>query len=700
MRRFELVEGSSSKFWSIELTGSSFTVVYGRIGTAGTTQEKTFDDDAKAKKEYDKLVAEKTKKGYAEVDAVAQTGTPSVKAAPAPKPAADKADKPAKAAKTSKAADEDAEADDVVTPAAAAPAAPAAPPKAPPSAAEENQVFWTDALKKRVLPRRGGVDAKIAALPTAAKAKAALQAALKPRATYLDAVVSQKHPGANELQKAVGIVAEGGDIDVETAAILVSWVNWSPDYKTESDPDVAVDFLVATYGYATATSALLIALEQSFLDRTGGQATSLQQAPADGWQNSFVRGGSLQGVDRLRELLVLASDDERAAAKAVADKARTSELAHAATTILFPEDGDLVAEDIDLFKKGGGFAWVLGSVTDMSAIPTPHGIDVSTLIPYRYRKGAVADLAATLLDGVGMAAASFFATLEPPPYANADMNKNWYGVLAAIGDDATVARVVEAIEAKEAQAALVEAAVNQPRRLLRLLGKKAATRGKAGEPARNVLATIVRRVPEIVEELLPHLEADAAKAIKALLEDAGDVVADASDKDIPAVLTSPPWHSKKAKAAGPSRPGLEVKAIAPALSWANKEREKYEAKAGWSPTTYDDAGWKAFVKGNADIDYNDLANAPAEHVPALLARGVNGGRWNTVEWYPRLIARHGVAVVDLLDKRLGEDTAGLLPHLVPLGVSRFAMPMATALATKKTLRDAARSWLVRHPQHA
>ncbi|MBE8432032.1 WGR domain-containing protein, partial [Leptospira interrogans serovar Pomona] len=28
-------DGSSNKFWNIEVTGNSFTVTYGKIGTAG-----------------------------------------------------------------------------------------------------------------------------------------------------------------------------------------------------------------------------------------------------------------------------------------------------------------------------------------------------------------------------------------------------------------------------------------------------------------------------------------------------------------------------------------------------------------------------------------------------------------------------------------------------------------------------------------
>lgn len=68
MRRFEFVDGKSSKFWEIELNGTEFNVHYGRIGAAaGQKQTKTFDSEDKAKKEYDKLVAEKVKKGYEEV---------------------------------------------------------------------------------------------------------------------------------------------------------------------------------------------------------------------------------------------------------------------------------------------------------------------------------------------------------------------------------------------------------------------------------------------------------------------------------------------------------------------------------------------------------------------------------------------------------------------------------------------------------
>lgn len=64
MPRYEFSEGSSNKFWQIDLDGTSFTTTYGRIGTDGQTTMKEFASEDKAKKEYDKLIAEKVKKGY------------------------------------------------------------------------------------------------------------------------------------------------------------------------------------------------------------------------------------------------------------------------------------------------------------------------------------------------------------------------------------------------------------------------------------------------------------------------------------------------------------------------------------------------------------------------------------------------------------------------------------------------------------
>ena len=65
-RYFEFVEGTSSKFWEIEIAGADVTVRYGRIGADGQMKSKSFADEAAAQKHGDGLIAEKTEKGYVE----------------------------------------------------------------------------------------------------------------------------------------------------------------------------------------------------------------------------------------------------------------------------------------------------------------------------------------------------------------------------------------------------------------------------------------------------------------------------------------------------------------------------------------------------------------------------------------------------------------------------------------------------------
>ena len=65
-RYFELVDGTANKFWEISVDGPSVTVRYGRIGTSGQTQTKTFGDPAAAASHAEKLIGEKTEKGYVE----------------------------------------------------------------------------------------------------------------------------------------------------------------------------------------------------------------------------------------------------------------------------------------------------------------------------------------------------------------------------------------------------------------------------------------------------------------------------------------------------------------------------------------------------------------------------------------------------------------------------------------------------------
>ncbi len=76
MRRFEFVEGTSAKFWMADVQGSTFIVVYGRLGTEGQRKEKDFPDPEGARREYERKVAEKVREGYQEVSSEAPAAAP------------------------------------------------------------------------------------------------------------------------------------------------------------------------------------------------------------------------------------------------------------------------------------------------------------------------------------------------------------------------------------------------------------------------------------------------------------------------------------------------------------------------------------------------------------------------------------------------------------------------------------------------
>lgn len=75
MRRFEFTDENSNKYWEISTDGSSFSVRFGRMGASGTTQTKSFSDEATAEAEASKLIREKLRKGYQEVAASPENPT-------------------------------------------------------------------------------------------------------------------------------------------------------------------------------------------------------------------------------------------------------------------------------------------------------------------------------------------------------------------------------------------------------------------------------------------------------------------------------------------------------------------------------------------------------------------------------------------------------------------------------------------------
>lgn len=65
-RTLKYTEGDSKKFWEIIVTETRFTVRFGRLGTAGQTQQKQFDTPSEARRAAEQLLQSKLRKGYTE----------------------------------------------------------------------------------------------------------------------------------------------------------------------------------------------------------------------------------------------------------------------------------------------------------------------------------------------------------------------------------------------------------------------------------------------------------------------------------------------------------------------------------------------------------------------------------------------------------------------------------------------------------
>ncbi len=249
--RYEFSEGTSSKFWDIQLSGSSFTTTWGKIGTTGQAASKSFATDDKARQEHDKLIAEKVRKGYVLVSggptsAPAAATVRAVKSVTAKLPAA-----PAP----------------VMTPTVSVASAitvavrTSAPPPASPRGAV---VTMTEAAKKRLAIEQRALAVAPRTAPSMKVAYKALTTVFRKKAKVLIAEGLQggdaeSREAAKRVLAAFGADLPPKEVDVElaTAALMLIGV---VEFQNTEGLGLVVDFLVAHGGLGFALEAFVASL--------------------------------------------------------------------------------------------------------------------------------------------------------------------------------------------------------------------------------------------------------------------------------------------------------------------------------------------------------------------------------------------------------------------------------------------------------
>lgn len=244
MPRYEFSEGTSNKFWDIQLSGSSFTTTWGKIGTAGEATTKSFPSDDKARQEYDKLIAEKVKKGYALVGGGATPAPAGAtqRSAPAAKPAATATAKAV--AKTA-----------VATPAVAAPAVAAPAAAVPPSPSGAVAVTWTDVAKRHLAYEQRELAIAPRPCPSPSAALQPVSARYRDAKPLIAAGLQGGDATSRELSQRVMTMLSMDRPpprpEVETAAALVQLLGVPQHRSTDAHAQV-IDLLVAVGGLGFA----------------------------------------------------------------------------------------------------------------------------------------------------------------------------------------------------------------------------------------------------------------------------------------------------------------------------------------------------------------------------------------------------------------------------------------------------------------
>jgi predicted DNA-binding WGR domain protein len=740
MRRFEFTDDKSAKFWEVEQSGLDLNIRWGRIGTAGQSQTKSFADDASASAAMLKLIKEKTGKGYAEQAATpgAVIGTAPVKAAPA-EAAVDKATPQDDTAASAPAP--------TAPTAAAAPAAATAPPvdQVAPWLANGEPILLDDAddiTRSRAKATRRNPQPVVMADQQATwdKVRKLIGAQLRPDFDGAD-------PGFRaHFEAAWNCLANpvpGGT--PQSDAILLALAGSQHRYGHEIIPELLVDYLVARHGLPYVIDVQLEAMQyrvhHTYSHGNDKKRTVSIVYRASSPMHSMFSEPLHDGQWRLRAHLAAAPQAlYDACAARVRDVMGTLDLeCQAVLALLFPDLPDMTHGVLDQLNIKGvepvpAMHWLQLTATDDAALAQARKIKVDSYVTF----WGNASMVRTLLLEHRVDAVRWLA-----PGAAFDETGD---VLTRIGTpEALDALARVASSSKPALARFVLAAGRWPVAATVALARHLGGNSKDGGLLMPTLIDLVRNQPALPALLQPWLE-PAANALldRVTARLAGPVdVADAAD--LPDVLASVPWLQTKKKTIGVLQ--LAALPCAPIEHWDDGDKDAILTRMTWQSDRYKDAARSPEVMvdllgfkhdkqtpGRAAALAAGLQAVAAGDASALLAAWrallvekkkerwfyyfLNGRAvaqmapvlgipfWNAAASEASctdvdvVAATWGLPALPGLLARISSAPTENLGIALHFGAVELAPIAARAYAKLKSLRGTGREWLRRFPEHA
>ncbi|EFI1992259.1 WGR and DUF4132 domain-containing protein [Escherichia coli] len=709
MRHFIYQDEKSHKFWAVEQQGNELHINWGKVGTNGQSQVKSFADAAAAEKAGLKLIAEKVKKGYVEQAKdnslqPSQTVTDSLKVADL---STIIQEQPSFVAET-RAADKNT---DAVLPWLAKDIAVVFPP----------EVVHTT-LSHRRFP---GVPVQQADKLTQLRRLACSVSQRDNKTATFDfsaCSLEWQNTVAQAISQIDGLKTT--QLPSPVMAVLTALEMKCTRYKERED---VMDQIIQEGGLEYATDVIIhlqqISIEWDYVNNnivflsSGISPDYLQQ------YSSFEL--------RLRKHLSLAEESlwQKCAQKLIAAIPHIPEWRQPLIALLLPEKPEIAHEISQRLlgqKKLPSLEWLKIVATDEHILASLEKYHEPYAIFDDYYCGAI--WSATILQEQGVTALPRFA-----PYAASDYCAD---VLRHINHPFALTLLIRvAGHTKRCHDRMTKACAAFPHAALAALAELLVQ--KEENSWRIMLMTMLISQPTLAEQVIPWLSTPAVAVLKSCQQQLTQPSNHASADLLPAIVVSPPWLSKKKKSPIPvlDLAPLNLESI---CTITDTEAKEFQTHWDWEPhkpsegaknflyslgyRRWDFDTYKYIGASDSAIDAwerEDFATLiqmfKAHHAPYQ-------GEWH-LNSLPFLPMQKAIKLWEFLSKEPHTAIKPVMLYLRLAGMSGFlhsfsrypqegfavanyfaatelAPAVARAFNKLKTLRQDASSWLLKYPEHA
>ena len=709
MRHFIYQDEKSHKFWAVEQQGNELHVSWGKVGTNGQNQVKSFADAAAAEKAELKLIAEKVKKGYVEQAKdnslqPSQTVTDSLKVADL---STIIQEQPSFVAET-RAADKNT---DAVLPWLAKDIAVVFPP----------EVVHTT-LSHRRFP--GAPVQQADKLTQLRRLACSVSQRDNKTATFDFSACSLEWQ--NTVAQAISQIdgLKTTQLPSPVMAVLTALEMKCTRYKERED---VMDQIIQEGGLEYATDVIIhlqqISIEWDYVNNnivflsSGISPDYLQQ------YSSFEL--------RLRKHLSLAEESlwQKCAQKLIAAIPHIPEWRQPLIALLLPEKPEIaheIAQRLLGQKKLPSLEWLKIVATDEHILASLEKYHEPYAIFDDYYCGAI--WSATVLQEQGVTALPRFA-----PYAASDYCAD---VLRHINHPFALTLLIRvAGHTKRCHDRMTKACAAFPHAALAALAELLVQ--KEENSWRIMLMTMLISQPTLAEQVIPWLSTPAVAVLKSCQQQLTQPSNHASADLLPAIVVSPPWLSKKKKSPIPvlDLAPLNLESI---CTITDTEAKEFQTHWDWEPhkpgegaknflyslgyRRWDFDTYKYIGASDSAIDAwerEDFATLiqmfKAHHAPYQ-------GEWH-LNSLPFLPMQKAIKLWEFLSKEPHTAIKPVMLYLRLAGMSGFlhsfsrypqegfavanyfaatelAPAVARAFNKLKTLRQDARIWLLKYPEHA